>query len=93
VGDTGDFAFYVVCLALWAAFAWALVARPVVLDRAWGAVRGAPLLLKPVIWLAFLPWLSGLAIWESQWRTRRFRLAAVALVAAAFIALWTSLTF
>jgi hypothetical protein len=62
--------------------------RPVLLDRAWGGVRRLPLLAKPIVWIAFLPWLSGLAIWESGWRTPRARLIAVVIVALAFIAFW-----
>jgi hypothetical protein len=40
-----------------------------------------------------LPWLSGLAVWESNWRTPRARRIAVALVALAFIVFWSSMTF
>jgi hypothetical protein len=84
--------FVVVCTGIWIAFGWALIARPAVLDRAWDLVRGLPLVAKPVVWVAFLPWLSGLAVWESNWRTARARRVAVALVALAFIVFWASLT-
>ena len=69
-----------------------LVRRPVALDRAWGGVRRLPLVVKPFVWIAFLPWLSGLAIWESDWRTPHARHVAVALVAIAFIVVWLVLT-
>jgi hypothetical protein len=88
----GAYLFLIVCTGIWIAFGWALATRPVVLDRTWGRVRGLPLLAKPVVWIAFLPWLSGLAVWESNWRTPRARLIAVALVAIAFIAFWASNT-
>lgn len=89
----GDYLFFIVCVGIWLAFGWALLARPVALDRAWRGVRRLPLPAKPVVWVAFLPWLSGLAIWESGWRTPQARRVAVLLVAVAFIAFWSSLTF
>jgi hypothetical protein len=89
----GAYLFFIVCTTIWIAFGWALARRPVVLDRAWGRVRGLPLLAKPVVWVAFLPWLSGLAIWESNWRTPYARRVLVLLVAVAFIVFWASATF
>ena len=88
----GAYLFVIVCTGLWIVFGWALVTRPVVLDRAWARVRGLPLFAKPVVWVAFFPWLSGLAVWESRRGTPRARRIAVALVALAFIVFWSSLT-
>ena len=85
--------FVTACTCLWIVFGWALTTRPIVLDRAWARVRGLPPAAKPVVWIAFLPWLSGLAVWESRWGTPRARRTAVALVALAFIVFWSSLTF
>jgi hypothetical protein len=51
----GAYLFVIVCTAIWIAFGWALAARPIVLDHAWGRVRGLPLLAKPVVWVAFFP--------------------------------------
>jgi hypothetical protein len=85
--------FFTVCTGIWIAFGWALATRPAVLDRTWGRVRGLPLLAKPVVWVALLPWLTGLAVWESNWRTPRARGIAVALVAVAFVVFWSSVTF
>ena len=89
----GSYLFVIVCTAIWIAFGWALASRPVVLDRAWDRVRGLPLLAKPVVWVAFLPWLSGLAVWESNWRTPHARRVLVLLVAVAFIVFWASAAF
>jgi hypothetical protein len=89
----GAYLFFVVCTGLWLAFGWALAAHPAAIDRAWAGVRGLPLIVKPVVWIAFLPWLSGLAIWESRWMTPHARGVLVALVAAAFIVFWAALTF
>jgi len=49
--------------------------------------------LRPFVWVAFLPWLSGLAICESGWSTPRARRLLVTLVAVAFIVFWASTTF
>jgi hypothetical protein len=89
----GAYIFFIVCTSLWLAFGWALASRPAVLDRTWASVRGLPLLAKPVLWIAFLPWLSGLAIWESHWRTPRARRLLVLLVAVACIVFWASTIF
>jgi hypothetical protein len=45
------------------------------------------------LWVAFFPWLSGLAVWESHWGTARARRIAVGLVALVFIVFWASVTF
>jgi hypothetical protein len=89
----GAYLFVIVCTAIWIAFGWAVASRPMLLDSAWARVRRLPLIAKPVVWVAFFPWLSGLAIWERNWRTPRARRIAVALVALAFIAFWSSVTF
>ena len=89
----GAYLFVVVCTGVWIAFGWALASRPAVLDRTWVRVRGLPLIAKPVVWVAFFPWLSGLAVWESNVGTPRARRIAVTLVALAFIVFWSSLTF
>jgi hypothetical protein len=89
----GAYLFVTVCTAIWIVFGWALARRPIVLDRAWARVRGLPLLAKPVVWVAFFPWLSGPAVWESNWRTPHARRIAVVLVALAFIVAWSSVTF
>jgi|SRR5215208_2393927 len=89
----GTYLFYVVCVSIWFAFVWALLARPVVLDRAWVGMHRLPLLVKPLVWVAFLPWLGGLAIWESGWRDAHARRIAVVLVAITFIVFWTIVTF
>jgi hypothetical protein len=80
--------FFIFATGIWVAFGWTLATRPVVLDRAWDGVRRLPLRAKPIVWIVLLPWLSGLAIWESGWRSPRARLIAVGVVALAFILYW-----
>jgi hypothetical protein len=88
-----DYISYAVCLGMWAAFGCVLVSRPAALARAWRAVRDLPLPVEALAWIVFLPWLSGLAIWESGWRGAQARRLAVLGVAMAFIAFWSILTF
>lgn len=89
----GAYLFFVTCVGLWVAFAWAMQQRPAMLDQTWGSVRRLPFVAKPFVWLAFFPWLSGLAIWESDWRTTRARRIAVIVLAVSFIVFWSSVTF
>ena len=89
----GAYLFFIVCTGLWIVFGWALATRPVVLDRAWVRVRGLPLVAKPVVWIAFFPWLSGLAVWESSWGTPHARRMPSRWSRLAFIVFWASLTF
>ena len=88
----GGYFFLIVAVGAWLAFGWALATRPVLLDQVWGAVRSLPLAAKPLVWIAFLPWLAGLAAWESDWRTPRARLIIVLVIAAAWIAFWAANT-
>jgi hypothetical protein len=48
---------------------------------------------KPVISVALLPGLAGLAVWESSWRTPHARGSSVALVAIVFIVFSFSTAF
>jgi hypothetical protein len=91
--NMGAYVFFVVCTSLWLAFGWALASRPAVLDKTWAGVRRLPLLAKPVVWIAFLPWLTGLAIWESNWSVPRARRVLILLVAVGFILFWAITTF
>lgn len=82
--------FFIFATSIWIWFGWTLATRPAVLDRAWSGVRALPLLAKPIVWIGLLPWLSGLAIWESGWRTPRVRLIAVIALAIGFTLFWWS---
>jgi hypothetical protein len=88
----GGWFFLIVAVGAWLAFGFVLATRPVLLDQMWGAVRSLPLAAKPLVWIAFLPWLAGLAAWESNWRTPRARLILVVLMAVAWIAFWAANT-
>ena len=76
----GAYVFLIVSTGIWIAFGWALLDRRIVVDRTWGRVRGLPLLAKPVVWVALLPWLAAPAVGESNWRTPRARRIAVGML-------------
>ena len=73
--------------ALWAAFFAALVLDPTILDRAWQAITGLPLVVQAVVWLLFLPLTAGLWVWQTDWPL------AVRLVLIVGIAGWNLLVF
>lgn len=80
----GAFAIFAI---LWAAFAYALVARPGAIDGAWEGVRSLPLVLQALVWLLLLPVMVGLWIWETTWPV------AVRVILLAGIAGWNILIF
>jgi hypothetical protein len=79
-----DIAFFTVMVTLWLAFAGLLVASPATLEGTWRSVRALPLPVEAIVWLLFLPWMLGLAVWESR-RRMSVRLLAVAVLAAGFV--------
>ena len=58
-----------VFVILWIGFALALAVNQEWLNSLWDWVRGLPLLLEIVVWVAFLPITAGLWIWQSSWPT------------------------
>jgi hypothetical protein len=58
------FAFMV---GMWVALALVAVSRAETLDDIWSWVRDLPLVIEGIVWLLFLPWVLGLAVWESSW--------------------------
>lgn len=52
---------------LWLGFFVALIFNPELLDSAWQAFRGWPLLVQIVIGLLALPVVLGLWIWQTSW--------------------------
>jgi hypothetical protein len=58
---------FLVFLALWAGFAYALVANQGGLDAVWQAIQSQHVVVQGLIWLLFLPVTIGLWIWESAW--------------------------
>jgi hypothetical protein len=54
------------------------------LDEIWRLVRDLPLVAEIVLWVLFLPWMLGMAVWTASWATW----VRVALVAC-FAVGWT----
>jgi hypothetical protein len=70
---------------LWFGFAIALVVDREWLDLLWNSVRALPSVAEIIVWVAFLPIMVGLWIWESSWT------AIARLLALAGIGVWTLL--
>ena len=68
---------------LWVGFAIALIVNPEWLDLLWNWVRALPSVAEIIVWVLFLPIMTGLWIWESSWP------ALVRLLAFAGIVVWT----
>jgi hypothetical protein len=55
---------------VWMVLAWVAFFVLLGADRLgelWSAVRDLPLLVEVGIWVAFLPWMLGTAVWASSW--------------------------
>lgn len=63
----GAWMAFVVVIAMWAAFGYATLAQPGVLEGLWEWVRGQHLVVQGLVWLAGLPWMIALSVWESSW--------------------------
>lgn len=58
---------FVLFLALWVVFAWALVSNQGGLHETWRWLQGLPLPVQLVVALLTLPLYAGLWVWESTW--------------------------
>jgi hypothetical protein len=52
-------------MAMWGAFFVFLFADR--LEAIWSAIRDLPLVVEVVLWVVFLPWMLGTAVWTSSW--------------------------
>jgi hypothetical protein len=66
---------------MWVAFFVLLFADR--LEGLWNAIRDLPLVVEVVLWVAFLPWMLGTAVWTRSWST-----ALRALLLAVFAIGW-----
>jgi hypothetical protein len=83
-GDPLGQAWLVIMVSAWAIFFALLVAAPEALDEIWVWVRDLPLAAEIVVWIILLPWLVGLAVWQSDWSPLA-RGLVLALVAGGWI--------
>jgi hypothetical protein len=58
---------FVLFAALWAGFAFALLASQGSIDSTWEWIRSQPWFVQGVVWLLFLPVTAGVWIWEAGW--------------------------
>ena len=75
----------VIFVMLWIGLAIALVVDREWLDLLWNWARALPLLVEIIVWVLFLPIMTGLWVWESSWS------AITSLLAFAGIVVWTLL--
>jgi hypothetical protein len=52
-------------VGMWVAFFVLLFADH--LGMLWNAILHLPLLVEIVLWVLFLPWMLGMAVWTSSW--------------------------
>jgi len=57
--------WFVWMIVMWAAFFVLLATGH--LDGLWSAVRDLPLVAQIILWIPFLPWMLGMAVWASSW--------------------------
>ena len=56
-------------VVLWVGFVIALIVNREWLDEIWSWVGALPSVPKIIVWVLFLPIMTGLWIWESSWST------------------------
>jgi hypothetical protein len=73
---------FVLFALLWLVFGIALIASQGSLDAAWEWIRSLPLIAQAVVWVAFLPVVLGLWVWQTDW-TLVVRVLVIAGIAIA----------
>jgi hypothetical protein len=63
----GAILWFLWMVGMWVAFLALLFADQ--LDEIWNSIRDLPLVAEIVLWIAFLPWMLGMAVWTSSWNT------------------------
>ena len=58
---------FVVVVGIWAAFGYFMIASPATLGGLWEWVRAQHIMVQGLTWLAGLPWMIALAVWQSSW--------------------------
>jgi hypothetical protein len=53
-------------VGMWAALVVLAIASPDTLRDIWSWVRDLPAYLEVLVWIAFLPWLIGLGVWQAD---------------------------
>jgi hypothetical protein len=50
---------------MWVVFFALLIAQQI--GPLWSAIRALPTALEVLIWIALLPWMLGMAVWQASW--------------------------
>lgn len=74
--------------ALWVAFGAVLLVSPATLQELWSGARALPWYLQIPTRIVLLPWMLGLAAWQSTWPAAVRVLAVATLAAATAGAFW-----
>jgi len=80
--------FFIVMAMLWGAFFALAVTSPGTLDSVWAWTGDLWWPLQIAVWIVFLPWMIGLAIWQADW-SAGIRWAAILVLAFG----WTMLSY
>jgi hypothetical protein len=78
---------FAIFAVIWAAVVAGLILSQGTVDQTWESIRALPIVVQVVVWLAFLPVMAGLWIWESTWPL------VVRIVLVASLAGWNLLIF
>lgn len=57
--------WFIWMVAMWVAFFVLLLSNR--LDGIWHAILQLPLVVEIILWVVFLPWMLGMAVWTSSW--------------------------
>jgi hypothetical protein len=63
----GSTLWFLWMVGMWVAFFALLFADQ--LEEVWRLVRDLPLVAEIVLWVLFLPWMLGMAVWTTSWAT------------------------
>lgn len=70
------------------AFTVLLITAPEQLDAAWQWIRGLPVVLEVIAWVALLPWMLAYLAWQTSWALWLRVLAVVLLVWGTALTFW-----
>jgi hypothetical protein len=59
--------WFLVMVGMWGAFIALAAVSPETLAEIWTWVRDRSWPIEVLLWIVFLPWMIGLAIWQSGW--------------------------
>jgi hypothetical protein len=73
--------FFIFMIGLWGVFIALAIASPETLTQLWNWTSDLWWPLQILVWIAFLPWMIGLWVWQTDWSFAvRFSIVAVLAV-------------